>query len=44
MGSPRVSWEKNKNSRLYEKRMPTRAKLSIFEKPMMQDLPRKECF
>jgi hypothetical protein len=36
--------KKKNNSRLYEKRMPTKAKLSIFEKPMMQDLPRTECF
>jgi hypothetical protein len=35
---------KKNNSRLYKKRMPTGAELSIFEKPMMQDLTRKECF
>jgi hypothetical protein len=44
MGSLRVSWEKKNNSRLYKERMPTGAKLSIFEKAMMQDLTRKECF
>jgi hypothetical protein len=36
--------KKENNSRLYKKRMPTGAELSIFEKPMMQDLTRKECF
>ncbi len=36
--------EKKNNARLYKKRMPTGVELSIFEKPMMPDLTRKECF
>jgi hypothetical protein len=36
--------EKKYNARLYKKRMPTGVELSIFQKPMMPDLTRKECF